>query len=686
MSLYQYEFKKVFKSKLCIVLFALLIGLNFLFGLVTYKNDTRDNQYSEHYADEINDIIYNAKMNYISIENKESENAQYQLEIIKRYSEIQSLDVSSDVRGYDMMLSSSIPYVSALLFAIIVSVLLSHQEHSANLILASFQHSRIKICFSKILLLFTVSFAGAVVFLGAQTVGGVIKSGFDFSGGMVPIQCIPAYMYCPYRISVIQAVFLRFLFAFLTVYILSLIVLLFGIIMHKAIWSLLFTVLLFGGDYLLMSIYSENIFSIFYQLNIKNFIADNWLFRYSGKKLFGFMSRIELFGLFAVLAIVLLIFLSVWRFRYLKFVQPVKSRSGSVIGKKQSIKSFLYYEAKKIWSIKTALAIVLLLIASLVMQNATIKVEERDLEKIYRYYIEQMSDLSYDEQVAFSFQMRISLNETINEASVIRDEYINGEATREKYVEAQQKAGVAELELDVLRVIDRQLNSIGELNKEGIQAKLIYSSGWKNLIQNSNHFFLLFAVVLLVVPYITFEKESSFHIILQGIFQGHKYEYRKFRVVKFLLAFVSSMVIVMLFYSSELLLVHSKYGLSDWMAYAAGADILFNHMELKIVEALLLRLLFSALGIVIVILLAEVLTVFLKKSIWTIILWSGIESLMYVISEVTNHSVFSIISYFGFELLYRHAGWIVMQTILFMIIPIGVMLGHFRIHKHVYLQ
>ena len=133
-------------------------------------------------------------------------------------------------------------------------------------------------------------------------------------------------------------------------------------------------------------------------------------------------------------------------------------------------------------------------------------------------------------------------------------------------------------------------------------------------------------------------------------------------------------------------MVHSKYGLSDWTAYAVGADILFYNIQLKIVEALLLRLVFSALGIVIFILLAEALTVFLKKSIWVILLTIGIELLMYLLSIVSDHSVFGIISYFGFDLLYRSAGEIVIQTILFMMLPIGVMWGYIHMHRRMKLR
>ena len=51
------------------ILFALLVGLNFIIGLITYENPVRGEGYSERYVKETDNIIYNAKMNYISIEN-----------------------------------------------------------------------------------------------------------------------------------------------------------------------------------------------------------------------------------------------------------------------------------------------------------------------------------------------------------------------------------------------------------------------------------------------------------------------------------------------------------------------------------------------------------------------------------------------------------------------------------------
>ena len=64
MNLYRYELKKIFKNRLCIILFVSLMGMNCIFGMIPYENDAPDDRYSEHYIDEIDNIIYNAKMNY----------------------------------------------------------------------------------------------------------------------------------------------------------------------------------------------------------------------------------------------------------------------------------------------------------------------------------------------------------------------------------------------------------------------------------------------------------------------------------------------------------------------------------------------------------------------------------------------------------------------------------------------
>lgn len=666
MDLYRYEAKKLARSRICVILLALLIVLNLVFGLTAHR-DTRDDDYSDRYATEIDNIIYNAKMNYLSIEDKDSEVAQYQLEIIKHYSALRTLDVSREVRGSDTLLSSPMPYVSALLMGIIVAVMLVYSEHSATLILSSFKHGRIHIGISKLVLLFVTLFSGLLVFLVSQGLG--IALGNGFSGFSAPIQSIPAYIHCPYLITVGEAVLLRALLALITAFVVSLAVFLLGIVSRKAIWQLLFCVLLLGGDYLLSRVYSEKIFSIFYQLGIQNFITDKWLIRYSGKKIGGFCSRLELFAVFALLAIVLLTVISVWCFRHMKTVKTVKGGIGSNMGAKANGKSLLRYEVKKIWSPKLVVAIILLFAASLAVLNTTFQTEDSDLEKIYRYYIEQMSELSYEEQVLFSGRTKTELSHTISEASKIREKFINGEETQENYVKAEQRAGAAELELDVLRVIDRQLTSIGELNEQGIQARLIYSSGWKKLMQNEGQAFPLFAVILLVFPYIAFEKESGLAALLPGAFHGDGAAHRKFRATKRLLAFASSMLVVLPFYVGELLSVHLKYGLSDLTAHAAGADILFYAKELRILDALLLRLLFCAVGIMLVILLTEALNSIFKRSLWGILSVIGIELLMYVVSHISNGRVFDLTAYFGFELLYQPTWSIVIQTAFLAAIP-----------------
>lgn len=62
MDLYRYEAKKLARSRICVILLALLIVLNLVFGLTAHR-DTRDDDYSDRYATEIDNIIYNAKMN-----------------------------------------------------------------------------------------------------------------------------------------------------------------------------------------------------------------------------------------------------------------------------------------------------------------------------------------------------------------------------------------------------------------------------------------------------------------------------------------------------------------------------------------------------------------------------------------------------------------------------------------------
>lgn len=131
-------------------------------------------------------------------------------------------------------------------------------------------------------------------------------------------------------------------------------------------------------------------------------------------------------------------------------------------------------------------------------------------------------------------------------------------------------------------------------------------------------------------------------------------------------------------YQRELLSVHLKYGLSDLTAHVAGADILFYAKELRILDALLLRLLFCAVGIMLVILLTEALNSIFKRSLWGILSVIGIELLMYVVSHISNGRVFDLTAYFGFELLYQPTWSIVIQTAFLAAIPVCIIVGNYR--------
>ena len=381
-------------------------------------------------------------------------------------------------------------------------------------------------------------------------------------------------------------------------------------------------------------------------------------------KLFSFMSQTEIFGLMAIALLLVFFFFVFLLFRYAKVVQLVKSKKASGYRANRFSKNLFFYESKKIVSIKAVLACVLLMAASLFIQNATIQPENGDLERIYRYYIDQMSGLTYEDQVAYSIQSKTNLSHIISEAETIRKQYRNGEVTREVYTESEKRAGAAELEIQVFQVIDKQLNTVGELNKLGIEAKLVYATGWKMLMQNGSNLFLMFSIMILVVPYLTLENETGFQAILSGVFIHQKRKFRRFHAMQISLAVIYALLITLMFHSGELLLIDSAYGLPNWTAYSAGAEVIFQNIHLKLVGALLLRGLFSMIGIIMIICMTKILTVYIKKPVLIILLITVAELPFYLISSFSELPVrFGITPYFGFELLYLSPMSMTVQTI-----------------------
>lgn len=651
MSYFKYELKKLFKNKFCLILVIALIVVNFACGILMPREQIHGDGYEKEYSKEIDDIIYNAKMNYLTIEDKSSQNAHYQLEIVNRYMALTSLDVSGTVSGYSTLISSYIPYVSLLLVAILFVIVTLDGEYSSDLVISSFKSTRLKLCAFKYAAIFASLFCLSVVFIFSNALG-ILVGRESFYGLLEPLQSIPRYIKCPYPITVLEALLLRWLFGLICILVVSSILFFISVILRKAVLMLVSSILLIAADSILFKLLEKNIFSFYHSLGIENFITDAWLTKFNGRKVFVFLSQIELLFLFYGILLILFLFVSAILFYKIHLVRMVKPKaSRKTKAKKHRENRTAFYEGKKILSNKTVIIILLLLVMDFLFLNISITKPKGDMEKIYRYYVQEMSSLPYEEQVQYTFEKKIELSKIISESRKKRELFMNGEISSDEFSDSIKRANAADLELDVMNVISDQLNNIGTLNDEGIKARLIYSTGWQALVSETNGIFILFSVLWIASVCFSAENECGINKILCGISVGNgKFKKNQF-FLKSMLVFTFSFVVLILFNTSEILFIHRAYKLTDLTAIAAGADLGFYNKHLSIIGALILKLFYSCIGILLVILFVKLLSLFLKKTLLVLSLSIITEALLMLLLNIFDGKFFNFTAFFSFDIL-----------------------------------
>lgn len=646
-----YEVKKIISSRFYICLLAILLIANIILGAITVNMDKQQSCVSPDQFDKcLDNTIYNAKMNYINIDDKEGEIAKYQIEIIEKYSTIKSSVIPEATSGFAFLLSSFIPFASSGIMAIMTAIMLTYHEYSSNLIISSFHLKRKRLCISKIIVLFSCVVLHTLTFCAASILGIAI-GGVSFTGGGSYIQSILRYMYCPYRITVVEATALRCLMAIFFIFVFALVVFTIGIIIQNTVFTFLSSLLLVVFNVILTKMFETNIFSLFYNININQFVNDGWLLKFSGKKMYIFLSQVELMSVLGLSLIILSISIAVHLFRYSPTVSTVRHKrrySNKLFGFKSRL---INYEIKKILSSKAIIGVVLLLLCYSVISITQPTPTNSDYERIYKYHIEKMSELTYSEQIDYSMRTKGELSRIIKESVAIREKYKKGEVSKEEYDNVQQRAGAAELEQSVIKVIDDQLDSIAKINEIGISAKLLYPSGWKCLINSDINSILVFALIWVLSLFYCSNYENGFENILTSSFVGKGKERMIIGLKQVSVTIICSVGLTMLFAIIEILPIHLVYRLSDFSEYVTGAGVELINSKLTFIEIFLIRAIYSLIGILLLVLLIQLLSKFLKKTMLVITTTSLIEITLMCISMISGKQVYSIKSYFTFDFL-----------------------------------
>ncbi len=658
-SLFMYEVKKATRNKSVVVLIILLCVCNLAFALLSDAAEPKTDDYTDTYQRTLDDIIYNSKINYTFSENKSSAEAQYQIEIDRHYSEIINAVVDTKVSGYDVLISSPIPYISALVTAVYVFSMSSYTDVTENLVFQTFIIKRRKLACIKLLFALVSAISFNLLSLLFAGVGVLIR--FGYNGAFAHIGAIPKYIRCPYDINVITTLCLRFAVSILITFILSLLA---GVIIFatkKFIYTLLTLAIVLGCDILLASI-STDILSFYHNFNITSAMTDSWLLRYSGI-LFGvFISKIVLLPL---MSLCLAIFGTATFYHTIIKFQCIKAEK-----KKRANISYhnhrhnrLAYESKRLCNVRTLTVIVILLMLKCVFLFYHTNTPDSAWERVYKNHMSLIETMTYDEQILFTINETISANEIINYGAAAREMLENDEITLEEYIDAVERVGAAELRRDVLKEIRNQLDAISDLQEEGLEATLVYATGWKKLFSQGPDYILLVTLMLVIVPYMTGENDTGYRSVLNASFYGKYNAHKKYKNVKYVSAIAVSIAIILLFMVTDLSFVHLRIGLPAWDKYIRGAGISAPLTSMTFIGAISEYFLLATIGATLLIIVSNILSEMKLKLVPTIL----ITSIYIVILTVTSYffhiyASANITSFFSYETIYVDPMDVITQT------------------------
>ncbi len=641
-----YEAKKLMKAKSSVILCVLLAVFNIVISFFGVPADNVTTQ--EKYDKVAANVIYTAKVNLSQILDKESESALYQKDIIARFENLQESVKVAPVKGYDSLLMSPYPYLCALIFSAWGSIYLALSEYSANLTLLSCKKKRGEVALAKLFVICACALGSILIFSVCYALGTLFAVGFG--GALAPVQSIAAYIRCPYEINVLTAVVLRVLFAFAAALLAAVAVHLAALAVKKIIPALVCVIALIGADYILADAAGKDIFSLSYNFNFRVLTEGTFLSRYSGMKIGAFVTQPFIMLAVILLGIAFLGALSVLVFRKAGSIKSVgakrmRGKRGEAHGK-----SLGFYEFKKLFRGKTVIVVLILVLFKLFTLNMQVEEPNSDYENVYKYYLAEMEDMGYNTQGAYVIRETNRCLKAIAEAEEYMNAYMdNKEDNHDKFLEYAASVGAYELKYEVLKDIKSQLDDVNTVREKGLDAKLIYATGWNSLFSLAPDYICVVLLAFVLIPYVMLDKESKFEPIIRASVIGKKRGARRLLARKTLLMLGFATLASISFFALDLWLVHSRIGLASLGEYAVGTVLPELMWSLRLWQVLLLRVAMALIGASLTIAASYFIGKFTRSAMAALLIFVLSQLLAVLVSNMSGiFFVFDLTAFFGY--------------------------------------
>jgi hypothetical protein len=258
--------------------------------------------------------------------------------------------------------------------------------------------------------------------------------------------------------------------------------------------------------------------------------------------------------------------------------------------------------------------------------------------------------MSYNTQGAYVTREREKCFEKMAEAEEYMNAYADGTVDdHDKFLEYASALGAYELKYDVLCDINTQLAKVSTVRAKGLDAKLIYATGWNSLFSLEPDYICTVLLAFVILPYVMFDKECAIAPILTASLEGRKDAKKRLLLSKLLVMLGFAVFFAISFFALDIWLVNKRIGLSSIGEYAVGTVLPELFWSLRLWQVLLLRACMALLGISLIIAISHLIRKITPGSMPALLIFIGIQLLAVLISRTTDiFFIFDISSFFGF--------------------------------------
>ena len=597
----KFELLKLIRNRFIVLVSLALILANALaaFSLCNTEQDAP----SERYAAGIEYLIKDAERRYGIEVDKDGFSARYYKSIIDKYSALETDKETQTVKGYGQYLSYI--YIDLFLFvccAFAAAFTFRREKETGEMpTLYAAKNGRGRYAVTKLAACTITVIAFVILFCLSAFLGIWAKNGFAlFEGGGARLQDIKAFIYAPYEIKTLSAVFVSAL--------------------YKIPACLALATFAGGVSYLFNSgmlslVFSSLFMFLSYRLNVRNYINKNAFFRNCNlfaatraSYIFGELRCINIFG-HAVPAYVvnivlpLLLFIA---FSALFYIMHVKRAAVSVKIKLPKIKSkrkikpakprglFAYELQKIIKSRVTTATLILLLAAKTVVSILGVRAFPYE-ERVYKKYCERWEGYITEEVQADIRAEQKRLADGYRAYSALS--FGGGDVSDIEDPAAEADYFIANN--DGFRFFYTKYMRLIQLKEEqNIDAPIVYEGGYDRFFSSGSDIFLILFIVCVVSYLSTYDSVNKTVDIVKTTLHGGK---KLTRIKLFVILSVSALVWAV-FTLMTFISIDAVYGMScfDFPVYSVQGYEVCGAVPLGAYVALIFALRFFGAALLVI--------------------------------------------------------------------------------------